>query len=176
MTLPSRFRHLPFFSLVVIVALATVACGGRGRATYQGIDLPRSTTDDNAPGAWLVGGERAMPATLAAFNLDGEHADPAYGYPGLEAMKLGPDGLVIVLDSRDVSQAEVSIREWKVDGRIVPLVAKDLRPLTTQLDAADGLSVLTIGTVPEGGDYLLRLHVIDPNGDVFYVWRLDTTL
>jgi hypothetical protein len=170
----SRYRHLGLFSLVVIVALATVAYGGP--ATYQGIDLPRPTTDDKAPGAWLVSGERALPAKLAAFSLDGEHADPADGYPGLEAMKLEPDGLVIVLDSRNVSQAEVSIREWVADGRIVPLFDPDLRPLTTQLEAADSLSVLTIGAVPEGGDYLLRLHVTYPNGDAFYVWRLDTTL
>jgi hypothetical protein len=176
MTPPSRYRHLAILSFVVILALATVACGGRGPATYQGIDLLRSTTDDNAPGAWLVSGERAVPATLAALTLDGEHADPAYGYPGLEAAKLGPEGLVIVLDSRDVSQAEVSIREWSVDGRIVPLVDEQLRPLTSQLDAADGLSILTIETVPEGGDYLLRLHVIHANGDAFYVWRLNTTL
>ena len=148
-------------------------------STYRGVTLPTPQPSGDIPlppPVWLIVGDQAIPASLAAGGTVRGHFDPAFAIPDIATATLPAEAsAVIVVASESFTEFKATVRAWREDGSIVPLLDDTARELNAEIQQQGNLTVFTLEPTGEAGDQLLNVYITfsTENAWGFYLWRLN---
>ena len=161
------------------VRIAAATAAPSYPATYNGLPLPTPRPVAGIAGpppVWLIVGDQAIPPSLAAGGTERGHFDPAQAIPNIATATLPAEAsAVIVVASESFTEFKATVRAWREDGSIVPLVDDTARELNAEVQQQGNLTVFTLEPTGDAGDQLLNVYITFPaeNAWGFYLWRLN---
>lgn len=176
---------MPFrFTSVVLVALLLTACesllSGPATTTTSGVTYPPLKPVGGVsrwrqpPGAWLIVGDTAFPATYGSFCYRGTCADmvaPQMMRELATASVPGNANLAIRIASMEPVSLEASVRKWTREPTFDP---SGERQFQARGEREGKITVYTLGPIGDEGDQLLTAFVrFAQGGDASYLWRLN---
>ena len=147
--------------------------------TYNGVTLPAPAPVAGfagPPPVWIIVGDQAVLASLAAGGTSSAHGDPAPVIPNIATVALPTEARAIILvASESFTEFKATVRPWREDGWIVPLFDDTARELNAEIQRQGNLTVFTLEPTGEAGDQLLNVYITFPaqNAWGFYLWRLN---
>jgi len=85
---------------------------------------------------------------------------------------------VIIVKAESLVQAEATLRPWRMDKTITPLIDSTAHKLTVRMHQEGSFTVLTINPTHVISDQLLNVHLTFATADTwgFYLWQLTPTV
>jgi len=167
--------------LIVMLAWMVGSCG-QAPLAYNGVLLPSPQPRGDIPlppPAWLIDDTDAILGTLAAGGSSRGHGDPAPIIPKIGHARIrSAQPLVIIVKAESLVQAEATLRPWRMDNTITPLIDSTAHNLTVRMHQEGLFTVLTIDPIHVIGDQLLNIHLTFAAADTwgFYLWQLTPTV
>jgi hypothetical protein len=145
---------------------------------FNGLELPSPQPVGGAnvqpSPAWLIVGDKAVPATYGSFCYRTTCVDmmPPHMMPDIATADLSAgEQTVIVVGSDSVKEFNTNIQDWTAG---VPADPAAVHNVAAEGKVEDNLTIFTLEQLPDTGDQLLQAFVtFEEGGDASYLWRIN---
>jgi len=164
---------------IIMLALALISCGQDAEQSYNGLSLPTPQPirgfPEQPPPAWLIIGDKAIPATYGSFCVRGACADmvPPQLRNDLVGVPLrAAASISVIIPVSSITEFHARVGAWRPEptAPFDPAATRELSAVRKSDGSMTAFTLEPIGTV---GDQLLAVSITFESGDASYLWRLN---